>query len=135
MSIQTLTHELSKIETGYSSPCAIRHLKFNVLTENTGGDRALMNEILETFREATFSDLQAAEKAVEQDEPLLFLRALHRLHGSAQILGITALQTLCEPFESMRHDDLPLAVRQEALQKIVAVMREIEIEINSLISH
>ncbi|EMW6553367.1 transporter substrate-binding domain-containing protein [Citrobacter werkmanii] len=135
VSIQTLTHELSKIDTGYASPCAIRHLKFNVLTENTGGDRVLMNEILETFREATLSDLQAAEKAVAQDEPQLFLRALHRLHGSAQILGITALQTLCEPFESMRHDDLPLAVRQQALQKIVAVMREIEIEIDSLMSH
>lgn len=135
VSIQTLTHELSKIDTGYASPCAIRHLKFNVLTENTGGDRALMNEILETFREATLNDLQAAEKAVAQDEPQLFLRALHRLHGSAQILGITALQTLCEPFESMRHDDLPLAVRQQALQKIVAVMREIEIEIDSLMSH
>ena len=135
VSIQTLTHELSKIETGYSSPCSIRHMKFNVLTENTGGDRALMNEILETFREATLNDIQAAEKAVLQDEPQLFLRALHRLHGSAQILGITALQNLCEPFESRRHDDLPLAVRQEALQKIIAVMREIEIEIDSLISH
>ncbi|MGL5603860.1 MAG: hypothetical protein ACRDDP_01120, partial [Plesiomonas sp.] len=56
-------------------------------------------------------------------------------HGSAQILGITALQNLCEPFESRRPDDLPLAVRQEALQKIIAVMREIEIEIDSLISH
>ncbi len=135
VSIQTLTHELSKIETGYSSPCSIRHLKFNVLTENTGGDRALMNEILETFREATLNDIQAAEKAVLQDEPQLFLRALHRLHGSAQILGITALQNLCEPFESRRPDDLPLAVRQETLQKIIAVMREIEIEIDSLISH
>lgn len=135
VSIQTLTNELGKIDTGYASPCAIRHLKFNVLTENTGGDHALMNEILETFREATLSDLQAAEKAVAQDEPQLFLRALHRLHGSAQILGITALQTLCEPFESMRHDDLPLAARQQALQKIVAVMREIEIEIDSLMSH
>lgn len=72
VSIQTLTHELSKIDTGYASPCAIRHLKFNVLTENTGGDRALMNEILETFREATLNDLQAAEKAVAQDEPQLF---------------------------------------------------------------
>ena len=94
-----------------------------------------MNEILETFREATLNDIQAAEKAVLQDEPQLFLRALHRLHGSAQILGITALQNLCEPFESRRPDDLPLAVRQETLQKIIAVMREIEIEIDSLISH
>ncbi|MEG1120696.1 MAG: transporter substrate-binding domain-containing protein [Citrobacter sp.] len=135
VAIQTLTHELSKIDKGYSSPCAIRHLKFNVLTENTGGDRALMNEILETFREATVSDLQAAESAVAQDEPQLFLRALHRLHGSAQILGITSLQTLCEPFESMQQDNLPLALRQEVLQKIVAVVREIEIEIDSLISH
>ncbi|MDM2774932.1 transporter substrate-binding domain-containing protein [Citrobacter sp. Cpo126] len=135
VSIQTLTHELSKIETGYASPCTIRHLKFNVLTENTGGDRALMNEILETFREATLNDIQAAEKAVLQDEPQLFLRALHRLHGSAQILGITALQNLCEPFESRRHDDLSLSEREEALQKIIAVMREIEIEIDSLISH
>lgn len=135
VSIQTLTHELSKIETGYASPCTIRHLKFNVLTENTGGDRALMNEILETFREATLNDIQAAEKAVLQDEPQLFLRALHRLHGSAQILGITALQNLCDPFESRRHDDLSLSEREEALQKIIAVMREIEIEIDSLISH
>lgn len=135
IAMQTLTHELSKINKGYSSSSAIRHLKFNVLTENTGGDRVLMNEILETFREATASDLHAAENAVAQDEPQLFLRALHRLHGSAQILGITALQTLCEPFESMRHDVPPLALRQEVLQKIVAVMREIEIEIDSLISH
>lgn len=135
VSIQTLTHELSKLDSDCSSPSVTRHLKLSILNENTGGDRKLMNEILETFREASASDLQMAIRSIEQDEPQMFLHALHRLHGSAQILEITALQKLCEPFESRRYDALPLEVRQEALEKIAVVMREIEVEIESLISH
>lgn len=53
-----------------------------------------MNEMLETFRDASAADLQAAGQAIARHEPQI-LRALHRLHGSAQILGITALQQLC----------------------------------------
>lgn len=94
-----------------------------------------MNEILETFREASANDLQAAVRSIEEDEPQMFLHALHRLHGSAQILEITALQKLCEPFESRRHDSLPLEERREALEEIATVMREIEVEIESLMSH
>ncbi|HEY3592088.1 MAG TPA: transporter substrate-binding domain-containing protein [Buttiauxella sp.] len=135
VSIQTLTHELSKLDIDRSSPCVTRHLKLSILNENTGGDRKLMNEILDTFREASANDLQMALRSIEQDEPQMFLHALHRLHGSAQILEITALQKLCEPFESRRYDALPLEVRQEALEKIAAVMREIEVEIDSLMSH
>ncbi len=55
-----------------------------------------MNEMLETFRDASAADLQAAGQAIARHEPQIFLRALHRLHGSAQILGITALQH-CAP--------------------------------------
>ncbi|TDN49340.1 amino acid-binding domain sensor hybrid histidine kinase [Buttiauxella sp. JUb87] len=135
VSIQTLTHELSKLDSGRTSLCTTRHLKLSILTENTGGDRKLMNEILETFREASANDLQAAVRSIEQDEPQMFLHALHRLHGSAQILEITALQALCEPFESRRHSSLPLEERQQALEKITAVMQEIDVEIDSLISH
>jgi two-component system sensor histidine kinase EvgS len=135
VSIQTLTHELSKLDSDRSSPGITRHLKLSILNENTGGDRKLMNEILDTFREASANDLQMALRSIEQDEPQMFLHALHRLHGSAQILEITALQKLCEPFESRRYDALSLEVRQEALEKIAAVMREIEVEIDSLMSH
>lgn len=135
ISIQTLTHELSKLDVGRASSCTTRHLKLSILTENTGGDRKLMNEILETFREASANDLQLAVRSIEQDEPQMFLQALHRLHGSAQILEITALQALCEPFESRRHDLLPLAERMDTLEKISAVMREIDVEIDSLLSH
>jgi len=135
VSIQTLTHELSNLDVGRSMPCVTRHLKLSILTENTGGDRKLMNEILETFREASANDLQAAVRSIEEDEPQMFLHALHRLHGSAQILEITALQKLCEPFESRRHDSLPLEERREALEEIATIMREIEVEIESLMSH
>lgn len=135
VSVQTLTHELSKLDTGRSSPGVTHHLKLSILTENTGGDRKLMNEILETFREASANDLQAVVRSIEQDEPQKFLHALHRLHGSAQILEITALQALCEPFEARRHDSLPLEERQQTLEKIREVMREIEVEIESLMSH
>ncbi|MGB7803844.1 response regulator [Buttiauxella sp.] len=135
ISIQTLTHELSKLDVGRASSSVTGHLKLSILTENTGGDRKLINEILETFREASANDLQVAVRAIEQDEPQMFLHALHRLHGSAQILEITALQALCEPFEARRHDSIPLADRKETLEKIAAVLREIDVEIDSLMSH
>ena len=61
------------------------------------------------------------------------LRALHRLHGSAQILGITALQQLCAPFEAKRPDSLTPASCLEVVQHITGVMREIDGEINALI--
>ncbi len=62
-----------------------------------------------------------------------FLRALHRLHGSAQILGITALQQLCAPFEAKRPDSLTPASCLEVVQRITGVMREIDGEIDALI--
>lgn len=135
VSMQTLSEKLSQIRINHTFSCATRHLKLNVLTENTGGDRVLMNEILETFREASTNDIQAAQHAVDHQESQAFLRALHRLHGSAQILEITALQQLCEPFESLRGDVLQKALCQQELQKIITIMKEIEIEIDGLISH
>ncbi|MEL4012909.1 response regulator [Dryocola clanedunensis] len=135
VSIQSLADELNTLDAGHRSSCVTQHLKLSILTENTGGDRALMNEILETFREASANDIQAAELAVEQGDPQAFLRALHRLHGSAQILEIGTLQSLCEPFESRRHHSLSQAECQAALQHVTAIMKDIEVEIDSLISH
>ena len=60
------------------------------------------------------------------------LRALHRLHGSAQILGISALQALCAPFEAKRPDSLSPASCLEVVQHITGVMREIDGEIDAL---
>ncbi|EPG2870976.1 ATP-binding protein [Klebsiella variicola] len=133
VSVQTLSHELSRLAGGRASPNVTRHLKLSVLTENTGGDQALMTEILETFRDASATDLQAAGQAIARHEPQTFLRALHRLHGSAQILGITALQQLCAPFEAKRPDSLTPASCLEVVQHITGVMREIDGEINALI--
>ena len=75
----------------------------------------------------------AAGQAIARHEPQIFLRALHRLHGSAQILGITALQQLCAPFEAKRPDSLTPASCLEVVQHITGVMREIDGEINALI--
>ena len=133
VSVQTLSHELSRLAVGHASPNAARHLKLSVLTENTGGDQALMAELLETFRDASATDLQAAGQAIARHEPQTFLRALHRLHGSAQILGITALQQLCAPFEAKRPDSLTPASCLEVVQRITGVMREIDGEIDALI--
>lgn len=36
-----------------------------------------MNEMLETFRDASAADLQAAGQAIARHEPQIFLRALH----------------------------------------------------------
>ncbi|MCS6040070.1 Hpt domain-containing protein [Klebsiella pneumoniae subsp. pneumoniae] len=82
--------------------------------------------MLETFRDASAADLQAAGQAIARHEPQIFLRALHRLHGSAQILGITALQQLCAPFEAKRPDSLTPASCLEVVQRITGVMREID---------
>ncbi|MCF0935163.1 Hpt domain-containing protein, partial [Klebsiella pneumoniae] len=128
-----LTTTLSRLAVGRASPHATRHLKLSVLSENTGGDQALMNEMLETFRDASAADLQAAGQAIARHEPQIFLRALHRLHGSAQILGITALQQLCAPFEAKRPDSLTPASCLEVVQRITGVMREIDGEIDALI--
>ncbi|MDE4645922.1 ATP-binding protein [Klebsiella quasipneumoniae] len=133
VSVQTLSHELSRLAVGHASPNAARHLKLSVLTENTGGDQALMAEMLETFRDASATDLQAAGQAIARHEPQTFLRALHRLHGSAQILGITALQQLCAPFEAKRPDSLTPASCLEVVQHITGILCEIDGEIDALI--
>lgn len=36
VSVQTLSHELSRLAVGRASPHATRHLKLSVLSENTG---------------------------------------------------------------------------------------------------
>lgn len=47
-----------------------------------------MNEMLETFRDASAADLQAAGQAIARHEPQIFLRALHCLEVVQRITGV-----------------------------------------------
>ncbi|HGM5491481.1 TPA: transporter substrate-binding domain-containing protein [Serratia fonticola] len=64
------------------------------------GDSALMHQMLEQSRQENDKDLEAARQALElQDWPTL-QRHLHRINGTAQLLGATSLQLLSEELEN-----------------------------------
>lgn len=64
------------------------------------GDNALMRQMLAQSRQENDKDLEAARQALElQDWPTL-QRHLHRINGTAQLLGATSLQLLSEKLEN-----------------------------------
>ena len=91
-----------------------------------------MNEMLETFRDASAADLQAAGQAIARHEPQISAGAAPSARFSTNS-GDYCATTTVRPFEAKRPDSLTPASCLEVVQRITGVMREIDGEIDALI--
>ncbi|MFU9137637.1 response regulator [Erwinia tasmaniensis] len=129
LSLDKLAQALCKLPSEQALAPHTQHVKVCLLNANTQGNRALTDEILTTFRRETAKDLAAAKRAAEQDDRAAFKRAIHRLHGSAQILEIDALQRCCRDVEEKSPSQLSRPVRNVIVDEVSQIVQELEVEL------
>ncbi|WP_082804049.1 transporter substrate-binding domain-containing protein [Erwinia sp. ErVv1] len=129
LSLENLAQALCKLPSEQPLVPDTQHVKISLLNANTQGNRALTDEILTTFRREAAKDLVAAKRAAEQDDRAGFKRAIHRLHGSAQILEIDALQRCCRDVEEKSPSQLTRPVRNAIIAEVSRIVQELEAEL------
>ena len=67
--------------------------------EQTGGDEALLAELLDLFRESAAANLDELRRAVAADKATAAAEAAHSLKGAAASLGLESIRRLAEAVE------------------------------------
>lgn len=75
-------------------------LDMKTLHTLTLGDKTLMHQMLEQSRVENEKDIVAARAALDEQDWTLAQRYVHRINGTAQILGATAIHNLAEQLEN-----------------------------------
>lgn len=98
--LQRLKSALHKIDAPPQKPALGDLLDLNVLSTVSLGDDALMRKMLEQSGEENRKDMLAAREAINDRDWALAQRSLHRINGTAQILGANTIHTLAEQLEN-----------------------------------
>ncbi len=114
--------QLKTALSGVRTP-AYRHLledfiDMPTLEAHSLGDKTLMCQMLEQSQFENDQDLAAALQALEQQEWALLQHHLHRINGTMQILGATALHLMAEKLENTLADGQyeSITIKEEMLQ-------------------
>ncbi|MDH8335325.1 Hpt domain-containing protein, partial [Klebsiella pneumoniae] len=75
-------------------------LNMKIFTALTLGDKKLMRQMLEQSRVENEKDIAAARAAISGQDWRLAQYHLHRINGTAQILGATAIHATAEQLEN-----------------------------------
>lgn len=87
------------------------------------GDNALMRQMLEQSRQENDKDLEAARQALELRDWSTLQRHLHRINGTAQLLGATSLQRLSEALENALATQQHGAVIDEGMRNLEQLLQ------------
>lgn len=129
VSLGTLTNELNKLARGRPVTPAISHLNVDVLNRNTGGQKDLLNELIQVFYREAKKDLAEAEKAITVGSFSKFRQAMHRLHGASQLLEIAELKTILVPVEAMDEIELTNEYCLSVLKSVRSILQDVSEEI------
>jgi len=88
-------------------------------------DPKLMQQMLEQSQQENTKDFLAAQEAIADGEWAKFKMHMHRINGTAQILGATKLQELAERLENY-------SVAKVQDPEIERLMKQLEVEFNRL---
>lgn len=95
------------------------------------GDTKLMRQMLEQSRVENSKDIEAARDAIADRDWTRVQRYLHRINGTAQILGATAIHTLAEQLENAlakgQHEPIIESGIAELEQRLAALSAAIEV--------
>lgn len=117
----------TKLDQWLPIPRPAAPLDRSVLAGLTGGDVAIVREILLDFRRVNDNDAAVLKQAVERlDIPQITL-ASHRIKGASKMIGATALAAVCERLER--------AGRASDLKSVQASMGAFQHELSRLNSY
>lgn len=91
---------LREIDKPFRGAALSELLDMETLNTLTLGDKTLMRQMLEQSRLENDNDIAAARAAIDDHEWALVRRYVHRINGTAQILGATAIHTLAGQLEN-----------------------------------
>ncbi|MCB5306959.1 response regulator [Yersinia massiliensis] len=105
-------------------------IDLELLKTLTLGDDKLMQQMLTTSQVENGKDLTSAKEAARIGDWAALQNHLHRINGSAQILGAAAIFALCERLESHEPMQVPDPIIEEGLQQLAQQLTEINDEID-----
>lgn len=93
-------------------------LDMKIFTALTLGDKKLMRQMLEQSRVENEKDIAAARAAISGQDWRLAQYHLHRINGTAQILGATAIHATAEQLENALAAGEPEAVLPQGIDEL-----------------
>jgi HPt (histidine-containing phosphotransfer) domain-containing protein len=88
-------------------PAAVEGFDFFVALSYVGGDRALLDELLDIFAEDAPVRMDAIRRAIAGGDAQVLMREAHTLKGALKVLGAAAAAGLALDLETLaRHGDL-----------------------------
>ena len=90
------------------------------------GNRALMLRALKDAQEENRCDLTAAYNASESGDYRLVKHHIHRINGTAQLLGVKALMKVAQSLEDKLPDAISAADLATDLDRIDALLDELD---------
>lgn len=113
-----LESALQGVEGAAPAPVLSEFVDMATLQALSLGDRALMHQMLEQSRQENDRDLSAAKLALQQQDWAALQSHLHRINGSAQLLGATSLHLLSEELENALAAQLHVTVIEEGMHNL-----------------
>ena len=90
------------------------------------GNRALMLTALKDAQQENRRDLIAARQAAHTEDYLTVKRHIHRINGTAQLLGVKALMKVAQSLEDKLPDAISAADLATDLDRIDALLDELD---------
>lgn len=93
------------------------------LKKYTNGDKDLLQELIDAFKETAEEGLQDLKNSVDTDDPAMWKNAAHKLKGSAGYVGAEVLKALCSQAQNMEH--ITHAQRKEFFERIITSYEDV----------
>lgn len=119
---------LSQISHFLSGMCETANTMFDIemLGMLAQGNRALMLTALKDAQQENRRDLIAARQAAHTEDYLTVKRHIHRINGTAQLLGVKALMKVAQSLEDKLPDAISAADLATDLDRIDALLDELD---------
>ncbi|CNG74193.1 putative virulence sensor protein [Yersinia intermedia] len=125
VNLQQLRSSLRLIESRQPASRLAELVDLDLLKTLTMGDDKLMQQMLTTSQLENDKDLAFAKEAARTGDRVALQSHLHRINGSAQILGATALLELCEQLENYPFTQAPDPIIEEGLHQLEQQLKEL----------
>jgi HPt (histidine-containing phosphotransfer) domain-containing protein len=96
-----------------SAPANSAVIETAVLEGITGGDGAVLREVLLDFRQVNEADLAVLRAGMPRADPEQVLHLVHRIQGAARTVGAQRLTRACERLEQAVRTGVDSAVQDE----------------------
>lgn len=93
------------------------HINMRVLLTNSMGDANFMRDLLDRAYHENIRDLAALKEALQHHERRNLQHYLHRINGTAQLIGAMSLHELAEDLENALASERPLSLIEPGIEE------------------